>query len=335
MTATQSQHSRLQLCELQRSSDAEEIRLGEFDVVAAGAIPWQLRGGELHVLLIHRPRYDDWSWPKGKLDSGESIPECAIRELREEVGLRLSLGIPLAATAYSVKGKTKVVYYWAAKVDPALQAVPDGVECDELRWVTAAEAAALLTNPSDLAPLEDLRKAHQKQRLESLAFIILRHAKAKPRGKWTRAEGERPLAATGRRQAQAVARMLDAWQPGNVASSPWTRCVQTVTPYLVQHSLKLKTIRSITEHEAKRKPHKAQRAIEKLVAKSRSQVICTHRPVLPLIIEVLRSRVSAKVAAVLPAQDPFLDPGGVIVAQQAIGAKHQFVSVEIHAPYHD
>ncbi|WP_404291752.1 NUDIX domain-containing protein [Glutamicibacter arilaitensis] len=321
--------------ELQRSSDAEEIRLGEFDVIAAGAIPWQLRNGELQVLLIHRPRYDDWSWPKGKLDAGESIPECAVRELSEEVGLQLTLGIPLAATAYSVKGKTKVVYYWAAKVDASLQAAPDGEECDEIRWVPASQAAALLTNPSDLAPLEDLLKAHDKQRLESQAFIILRHAKAKPRGKWTRAEGERPLAATGRRQAQAVARMLEAWRPGHVASSPWTRCVQTVTPYLALHSLNLKTIRAITEYEANRKPHKAQRAIEKLVGKSRSQVICTHRPVLPLIIEVLRARVSPKVAAVLPTQDPFLDPGGVIVAQQVIGAKHQFVSVEIHAPYHD
>lgn len=327
--------SRLVFSSLQRSSDAEEIRLGEFDVIAAGAIPWRLVHGEPHVLLIHRPRYDDWSWPKGKLDAGESIPECAIREVREEIGLKITLGIPLAATAYTVRNKTKVVYYWAAHIGSGTVAEPDGGECDQVRWVPAQEARSLLTNPSDIAPLDDLIKAHEKHRLASEPFIILRHAKAKPRGKWTRAEGERPLAATGRRQAQAVARMLEAWRPLHVASSPWVRCVQTVTPYLAEHAMKLKTLSAITEHAAKRNPEKASRALEKLMAKTRSQVVCMHRPVLPLALALLHPKLSAKAAAILPEVDPFLEPGGVIVLHQAPGTKHQFVSAEIHAPYHD
>lgn len=108
-----------------------------------------------------------------------------------------------------------------------------------------------------------------------------------------------------------------------------------MTPYVSLHEIKLKTINAITEHAANRKPEKATRALEKLVAKTRSQVVCMHRPVLPLVIAVLRSKLPAKAAAVLPSSDPFLEPGGVIVAHQVPGSKHKFVSVEIHAPYHD
>ena len=82
---------------------------------AAGALIWRVNGGELEVLMIHRDRYDDWSWPKGKLDAGETMPECAAREVFEEVGLDIHLGIPLPAMSYPVASGAKVVYYWAAK----------------------------------------------------------------------------------------------------------------------------------------------------------------------------------------------------------------------------
>ncbi|TFI20787.1 NUDIX domain-containing protein, partial [Micrococcus endophyticus] len=98
--------------------------------LAAGVVPWRrTSGGGLEVLVIHRPRYDDWSWPKGKLDPGETLPQCAVRELREEVGLALRPGIPLCVTEYEINGKrgarlTKEVWYWAADAG-AQRAVPD------------------------------------------------------------------------------------------------------------------------------------------------------------------------------------------------------------------
>lgn len=321
--------------ELHRSSDAEEIRLGHFDIIAAGAIPWRLEHGKLRVLVIHRPKYDDWSWPKGKLDDGEAIAECAVREVREEIGLGITLGLPLAATAYSVKQRTKVVYYWAAAADSESEVIPDGSECDEVRWVSAKQAMGMLSNPSDAAPLLDLIAAHKEGHLEAKPFILVRHAKAKPRSKWTRAEGDRPLAATGRRQAQAVSRLLEAWGPGHVASSPWMRCVQTVAPYVTVNQLKLSTVRAVTEHAAHRHPKRAAKAVQKLLDKNRSQVLCTHRPVLPTVLKVLKDSTSAKIAEVLPAKDPYLDPGGVIVAHQIPGATPRIISLEIHTPYHD
>lgn len=327
--------ARARVCQLIRSSDAEEIKLGDFDIVAAGAIPWRIKNGKLQVLVMHRPKYDDWSWPKGKLDPGESIAECAQREVREEIGLRITLGIPLAATAYSVKQKTKVVYYWAAKTDPRTRVEPDGLECDETRWVSASKAKKMLSNPTDAQPLDDLVSAHGIGVLDTHPVLIVRHAKAKPRGKWTRAEGERPLAATGRRQAQAVSRMLEAWQPLHIASSPWMRCVQTVAPYVGLHAMKLKNMKSLTEHAATRKPERARKAVQKLFDKYRSQVICTHRPVLPFVLQVLSENSTAELARALPDQDPYLEPGSMIVAQQVHGGKPRIVSFEIHTPYHD
>ncbi|XAO45034.1 NUDIX hydrolase [Glutamicibacter ectropisis] len=335
MSESQLHEAALRVREIVRSVDAEEITLGDFDIIAAGAIPWRIIDNKLQVLLIHRPKYDDWSWPKGKLDPGESIAECAVREVREEVGLRITLGIPLSATAYSVKQKSKVVYYWAAKTDHRTQIDPDGAECDTTQWVSAKKAGQLLTNPTDAQPLADLIKAHKNGTLDAVPVLIVRHAKAKPRGNWTRAEGERPLAATGRRQAQAVSRMLEAWQPAHIASSPWLRCVQTLAPYANLHAMKMKNVRAITEHSAMRHPERARRAVQKLFDKYRSQAICTHRPVLPLVLEVLAKNSSPKLADCLPKVDPYLEPGSLIVAQQVQGAKPRIVSFEVHAPFHD
>ena len=320
---------------IQRSSDPEEILLGEFDVIAAGAIPWRVLNDELQVLIIHRPRYDDWSWPKGKLDDGESIPECAVREVGEEVGLQVQLGIPLEATAYTVNQKAKVVYYWAAALANGDEPTVDGDEADEARWVGAKQAKSMLTNPSDAAPLDDLIEAHLAGRLDTRAFMLVRHAKAKPRANWTREEGQRPLAATGRRQAQALARLLNCWKPQHVATSPWVRCVQSITPYVTEHQIKPKLVNSMTEHAAQRKPEKTVRSLTKLLDKVRSQVLCTHRPVLPLILPLLSARSSQAVRKLLPTADPYLQPGGMIVLQQPVGAHERIVSIEIHAPYSD
>lgn len=303
-------------------------------VVAAGAICWRMEQGQFEVLLIHRPRYTDWSWPKGKIDPGETTPECAVREVEEEVGLKISLGIPLASTRYPVGSGMKLVHYWAARAE-RMVVRPDGKEVDKFLWVSPARASELLTNPTDREPLESLVAAYQADELATWPLIVVRHAKAKPRSSWTRAEGERPLAATGRRQAVAVSRLLEAWRPSWVVSSPWERCIQTVAPYLKSRDIKLKLADSITERNAGRKPDKASSTVEKLFDKRRPVALCTHRPVLPLVFGVLQRHMTKSLAMALPVDDPFLSPGEVLISHVSVKVPGRIVAVEQFRAYDD
>jgi 8-oxo-dGTP diphosphatase len=118
--------------------------MDEPEVRAAGGVV--RRDGRIAV--VHRPRYDDWSLPKGKLDPGETWEEAALREVREETGLECALGAELSSTRYhDRKGRSKLVRYWL--MEPVGGEFAPNDETDELRWLTPAEAAALLTYPRD------------------------------------------------------------------------------------------------------------------------------------------------------------------------------------------
>jgi 8-oxo-dGTP diphosphatase len=124
----------------------------EAEVKAAGGVV--LRDGR--IAMVHRPRYGDWSLPKGKLDPGESWEECAVREVQEETGLRCTLGRELSSISYTDrKGRAKLVRYWLMEIAADDGFTPDD-EVDELRWVRPAEAAALLTYPHDAELIEEV-----------------------------------------------------------------------------------------------------------------------------------------------------------------------------------
>ncbi len=128
-------------------------------VQAAGGVVWRRgAGGELEILLVHRPRYDDWTVPKGKLEPGETHAMAAAREVEEETGLHCQLGPELASTAYTDrKGRPKQVRYWA--MTPAGGGFNPTDEVDQIRWLTVDAAGPLLTYPRDLQVLDALGRA--------------------------------------------------------------------------------------------------------------------------------------------------------------------------------
>jgi 8-oxo-dGTP diphosphatase len=128
--------------------EAAEVKAGGGVVVRHGE-----NGPE--VAVVHRPRYDDWSFPKGKLDRGESFEDGALREVEEEIGLRCRLGDELSPTAYrDNKGRAKVVRYWL--MEPLDGAFEPSDEVDEMRWVSLDDAGALLSYDRDRELLREV-----------------------------------------------------------------------------------------------------------------------------------------------------------------------------------
>ena len=125
-------------------------RLGVNDdlVRAAGGVAWRCRDGRVEVLLVHRAKHDDWSFPKGKNAEGESDEDAAVREVEEETNLRVALGAELATTTYVSNGRPKQVRYWLVEPED-----PDAAraqnEVDELAWLRPADASERLTYARD------------------------------------------------------------------------------------------------------------------------------------------------------------------------------------------
>ena len=119
------------------------------EVKASGGVVWRRGEGGVEIVVAHRPRYDDWSLPKGKLDDGETWEQAALREVEEEVGLRCRLGRELEPVAYEDrKGRAKVVRYWLMEpeADPGFE--PND-EVDAMRWLAPDDAVAVLSYPHD------------------------------------------------------------------------------------------------------------------------------------------------------------------------------------------
>ena len=250
------------------------------DVLAAGAVVFR-PGGE--VLLVHRPKYDDWSFPKGKLDPGEHPAAAAVREVEEETGLRVRLGVPLPGQRYEVVTGSKHVSYWVARVlghdDVSDYDVND--EIDEVVWLSAADALVRLTYERDRRTLVQARSLRRRTH----AVLVLRHALARPRKTWSKDDRRRPLGPAGAEQATALVPLLAAYAPSRVVTSGSTRCVDTVRPFTEHAALCPECDDGLSQEDAT--PATVAAVVAELVAGDADAVLCTHRPVLPLVLEAL------------------------------------------------
>lgn len=312
-------------------------------VPAAGTIPWRRRRGELQVALVHRPKYDDWSWAKGKLDPDEAPPVAAARETLEETGLEVRLGRPLPCAAYTVLGKDgepamKEVRYWAAEVTGG-----DGVldnEIDEVRWLDVAAASDLLDYDRDREQLRALVRADNDGALTTWPLVLLRHAKALPRSQWKDDDQLRPLDRRGTHLAGTLVPLLTAYGPRRLVSSPSVRCADTLWPYAASLGVPLKLKDGLSEEGYEADPARAVHHLRRLVERGAPAALCSHGPVLPDLLDELATLVveggdeSADAAKALDeAAESGMGKGEVLVAHLVdTGEQARVVAVERHLP---
>ncbi|MDO8143391.1 MULTISPECIES: NUDIX hydrolase [unclassified Isoptericola] len=298
-------------------------------IQTAGAVVWRIRHDRLQVQLVHRPRYDDWSWPKGKHEEGESLATTAVREVTEETGKPVVLGLPLPGLQYlTPEGRVKRVHYWAArrasaKHDSRALAARTPVapaskrEIDKAEWLDAEDAAERLTRSTDRGPLDALVEAHRDGQLATHAVVIVRHGRALPRANWYGVEQDRPLTPLGHGQAAALVPVLASYGVDAVISSRWERCATTIDPYVRAANLRPEYSDNLGEAQHERSPARVAAAVRDLLEADRASVLCTHRPVLPTVLDVLGQHSSRSVASTLPRRDPYLEPGEALVAHVA------------------
>ena len=305
-------------------------------ILAAGALPWRRRNAQLEVALVHRPRYDDWSWPKGKLDPGEERPVAAAREVWEETGLRVRLGRPLPSANFPFQDRsdqpaTKDVRYWAAEVVGG-----DGTlvnEIDDVAWLDIASATARLSYARDREQLRALVRADHGWALATWPMVLLRHARAEARSTWPDADPLRPLDSRGRERAEALVPFLAAFGVTRVVTSPSVRCLDTVLPYAVAtgHGTRLKV--GLSEEGFAERPERAPHHLARLLERGEPAVVCSHGPVLPVLLEALAgiavsSETPAKITLTEAARHGMGKGEALVVHLVGAGAKARVVDVE-------
>jgi phosphohistidine phosphatase SixA/8-oxo-dGTP pyrophosphatase MutT (NUDIX family) len=248
------------------------------EVRAAGGVVRRRADGQVYTVLVHRPRYDDWSFPKGKLLDGESFEEAAIREVLEETGLGCRFDDELPPSQYiDQEGRKKVVRYWSMEASDGSDLHPTS-EVDEARWLTLAEAREVLSYDRDRAVLDALAAQ------DAPAYLV-RHAKAGDRRLWSGDDLSRPLSKSGRRQAKALVRVLSSRVIERILSSPAIRCVDTVRPLAEKRGLPIEARDELLEGASLA-------GVLGLLDELRStpSVLCGHGDMIPAVIEHFEAR---------------------------------------------
>jgi 8-oxo-(d)GTP phosphatase len=285
-------------------------------IVAAGTVTLRNTNGTPEVLLVHRPRYDDWTLPKGKLEAGEYLARCAVRETEEESSVSTRLGLPVTEISYPVGGGVKAVTYWVGRPTEERKHKPNN-EVDQVGWFSVTNA---LRQTSYADEREVIRQAVNLPATTPL--VILRHAKAMSRSDWAGVDHDRPLDERGQREARAVIPLLEAYGARRLVSSSAARCLKTLRPFAKARGLTLDAQSALTEEAGVPDPKPVAKLLRKLAAETAASgvptVVCGHRPVLPTMLSALGVEPHA------------LPPAAALIAHLGPGA--QVLALELHKP---
>jgi 8-oxo-dGTP pyrophosphatase MutT (NUDIX family)/phosphohistidine phosphatase SixA len=260
-------------------------------VIAAGGVVWRQSRDGRQVLLVHRPRYDDWSLPKGKLTPHEHVLVAARREIEEETGQHVILGPPVGIQRYEVRknGGTvpKMVHYWSATLaGPEREFAPND-EVDRLEWLPVEDARRKLSYPRDVEILDALDGVTPV--VSSL--VLVRHAAAVKRKDWDGKDTDRPLTEEGDATSERLAEVLSALGVNRIRSSDAERCVATVTPYAASIIRQIHLHPEISERGFEADPSDLDGLSTKVWKPGKVSVVCSHRPVLPALSKEFGLRV--------------------------------------------
>jgi 8-oxo-(d)GTP phosphatase len=259
-----------------RSNDAS---VSEKIVWAAGAVLWRPRPNlSIEVAVIHRPRYDDWSLPKGKVDPGETEPVTAVRETFEETGHHAILGRRLHNVSYPVDQGTKRVRYWAARSRGG-EFTP-GREVDELIWLPISDAIQKVTYSHDRKVLRRFAKLPA----DTQTVLVVRHGTAGSKSRFSGDDKMRPLDKKGRAQAEALVAQLSAFGPTDVYAADRLRCYQTVEPLAEELGVTICNEPALTEEAYADNAKRGRKRILQIAQLHRNPVICTQGKVIPDLI---------------------------------------------------
>ena len=298
-------------------------------IIAAGAVVTRPGSKGTEYLLIHRGYREDWTFPKGKVDPGEHVLTAAVREVREETGFAIQLGIPLPTQTYKVEGKLKDSHYWLGNLLAGEFLAND--EVDEIAWLTFEQAKKKLTYEHDHDVLTAASTAKQ-----TTPLMILRHTQSVKRAEWllssddlSEIDASRPLTAVGRMQANSLIGALAAYGINEIHSSDSRRCRDTVGPYATARSLAVTLETTVSEERHQEHPEKVRARVTELAKQSNPLVLCTHRPVMPTVMDSLAESFELE-TEVKKAFDPALTPGSMVVYHRDVTDLSKVISVERH-----
>jgi 8-oxo-(d)GTP phosphatase len=273
-------------------------------IEGAGAVLWQaIDDAEVKIAIIHRPRYDDWSLPKGGVDAGESHIQAAFREVLEETGVKAIFGPEIGTVDYEVNGVTKEVRYWLAEADQFNAATPNPEEVDATEWLSISDAINKLSNSDD----REIVRMAEEFGFGSTPLVLLRHAKALKRDQWDGDDGDRPLEHVGQIQAAKIPAIYAPYAIEKIYSSDAIRCVQTIEAMAAEYGITPIYSSEISEFGFERDSEKALDYALSVMLSDKPSVMCSHNPVLPKLVKKLIGKKNFKrLSAELKPGDSFV-----------------------------
>jgi len=252
-------------------------------IQAAGAVLWRKSdNSDLEIAVIHRPRYDDWSLPKGKVESGESHISAGYREIQEETGYESTFGPEIGTVVYKLEGAPKEVRYWAAAAT-VKTGTPNPQEVDEVLWLAPKKAKEKLTNKDDRAIVDFFLDFGA----DTFPIILLRHAKALKRTEWDGDDGDRPLEHRGQLQAKRLLPIYLPYGISEVHTSDALRCIETID--LMARLIEKTPIFSadLSEYGYAKDREAPLDYVQDLMNRGISAIVCSHNPIIPKVVKKL------------------------------------------------